>query len=65
MEKVPVMCYYPSELADMYGISYKQFFKWLNNHREKVPKGKKRILTITEVEYIFSTFGRPETKKAP
>jgi hypothetical protein len=49
----------------MYGISYKQLFKWLETHREKVHKGKKRILTVTEVEYIFSTFGRPEIKKAP
>jgi uncharacterized protein YjcR len=65
MEKAPVKCYYPSELANMYGISYKQLFKWLETHREKVHKGKKRILTVTEVEYIFSTFGRPEIKKAP
>lgn len=60
MKKAPIKYYYPVELANMYGISYKQFARNLQPYREKLPMGKKRMLSAAEVEYIFSIFGRPD-----
>lgn len=60
MKKAAIKAYYPNELAELYGLSYKQFFARLEDHRDRVPKKQKRMLSPSEVEYIFSVFGRPD-----
>jgi hypothetical protein len=60
MKKPIIKPYYPTELAELYGISYRQLYNWLKPYRDIVPKKRRQMLTVKEVEFIFGTFGRPE-----
>jgi hypothetical protein len=64
----PLKSYYKWELAELYEIAPNVFGRWIKRFEKELKKlfsykTESKILTIAEVEYLFSRLGRPYKKQ--
>ncbi len=53
--------YSPTEIARIYGVSWKVMNTWLRPHREVIGKREGLYYTVNQVKIIFDKLGLPGT----
>jgi hypothetical protein len=54
-----IKAYTPSEIADVYGVSWKVMNEWLKGHRQTIGKRHGLFYTPKQVATIFEILGIP------